>query len=123
MNEFEMGRLLATHIDGARLVPLESRNHILLADEPAWPVFVAEVRGFLGRDEDLTGGDEGVALLSTREREVLGLAADGCGNEEIAAALHLSVRTVERHLHNVYAKLGVSGRSARAAAVARLART
>ena len=33
---------------GARLVPLESDNHILLEDEPAWPVFVAEVDGFLG---------------------------------------------------------------------------
>ena len=35
--------------------------------------------------------------------------------------MHLSVRTVERHLSNCYAKLGVGGKSARAAAAARLA--
>jgi DNA-binding CsgD family transcriptional regulator len=122
MNEFAYGRLLASHIKDARLVPLESRNHILLADEPAWPVFVDEVRAFL-RPDGASAPDPGVAGLSEREREVLSLAADGHGNEGIAAELRLSVRTVERHLHNIYAKLGVSGRSARAAAVARLTRT
>ena len=40
-------RLLATAIPGARFVPLESRNHILLETEPAWPRFLAEVRDFL----------------------------------------------------------------------------
>ena len=51
---------------------------------------------------------------------MLTLAAEGQDNDAIAQALTLSVRTVERHLHNIYAKLGVSGRSARAAAVAKL---
>jgi DNA-binding CsgD family transcriptional regulator len=60
------------------------------------------------------------ALLSGRELEVLRLVAAGRDNDEIAAELFLSVRTVERHLQNVYAKLGVGGKSARAAAVARL---
>ena len=68
-----------------------------------------------------SAGSAGSAeALSPREREVLSLAATGLGNDEIAAALHLSVRTVERHLHNCYAKLGVAGRSARAAAVSQL---
>ncbi|HXV58658.1 MAG TPA: LuxR C-terminal-related transcriptional regulator [Gaiellaceae bacterium] len=54
--------------------------------------------------------------LSRREREVLVLVAAGRSNDEIAAALFLSVRTVERHVANTYRKLGLSGRSARAAA-------
>jgi len=41
-------RELAGLIPGSRLVPLPSRNHILTADEPAWPVFLAEVDRFLG---------------------------------------------------------------------------
>lgn len=61
-----------------------------------------------------TPGEGGV--LSPREREVLALVAAGRSNEEIAAALFLSVRTVERHIANTYRKLDVSGRTARAAA-------
>jgi pimeloyl-ACP methyl ester carboxylesterase len=120
MNDFAEGRQLATRITGARLVPLESANHIVLGDEPAWSVFVEEVRDFLAPDADPGATATAAAVLSPRETEVLRLAADGMTNDEIAAALFLSVRTVERHLHNSYAKLGVQGRSARAAAVARL---
>ena len=58
--------------------------------------------------------------LSDREREILLLAAEGLDNGEIAERLTLSVRTVERHFQNAYLKLGLSGRTARAAAVARV---
>jgi DNA-binding NarL/FixJ family response regulator len=61
-----------------------------------------------------------VAVLSPRELEVLRLAADGQDNDTIARTLTLSVRTIERHLHNIYAKLEVHGKAARAAAVSRL---
>src|SRR5205085_2854432 len=64
-------------------------------------------------------GRNGVGELSIRERDVLALVAKGLSNDEIAARLYLSVRTVERHLSNIYAKLRVTGKAARAAAAAR----
>ncbi|MDP6572332.1 MAG: alpha/beta fold hydrolase [Rhodospirillales bacterium] len=45
---FEEGRRMAATIPGARFVALEGRNHLILEDEPAWPRFLEEVRGFLG---------------------------------------------------------------------------
>jgi DNA-binding CsgD family transcriptional regulator len=118
---FDNAVSVSSLIPGARLVPLESRNHILLADEPAWPVFMAELSAFLEPDARAHRTDPGngpTERLSPRELEVIRLAADGRTNDEIADALTLSVRTVERHLSNVYAKLGLEGRTARTAAVA-----
>jgi class 3 adenylate cyclase len=46
---FEEGRVLASLIPGARLVPLESENHILLAHEPAFRQFFTELNGFVPR--------------------------------------------------------------------------
>ena len=60
----------------------------------------------------------GNELPSAREIEILRLIAYGKSNREIADALFLSVRTVERHLSNLYLKIGASGKSARAVAVA-----
>lgn len=45
---FEEGRILAATIPNTRFVPLESENHLLLKEEPAWEAFVSEVRTFLG---------------------------------------------------------------------------
>jgi DNA-binding CsgD family transcriptional regulator len=55
--------------------------------------------------------------LTAREREVLAWVARGKTNAEIARVLWLAPSTVRKHLENVYAKLGVSTRTA---AVARL---
>src|SRR3712207_6698167 len=122
MNEFEHSRYLAANIRGARLVALESSNHIVLADEPAWPVLLREITDFLAPDRVPTQPSvtSVASVLSARELDILGLAAEGRENDEIAAELVLSVRTVERHLQNAYAKLGLHGRTARTAAVARL---
>jgi len=123
MNPFAHSRHLASHIRGARLVALESVNHIVLEDEPAWGVFLREISAFLAPDrtaepavplEDLSD------TLSPRELHILRLVAEGRDNDAIADELVLSVRTVERHLQNAYAKLGLQGRTARTAAVARL---
>jgi pimeloyl-ACP methyl ester carboxylesterase len=111
----EEGRLLATLIPDARLVVLDSVNHILLADEPAWEQFVSALGDFLG-PPGFPAPSTPTAELSSRELEVLELVAAGLANEAIAERLSLSVRTVERHLSNVYAKLRLSGKAARAAA-------
>jgi len=118
---FDNAVSVSSLIPNARLVPLQSSNHILLADEPAWRVFIDEVTSFLESDRQAVGSrgaDRPAEALSPRELDVLRLAADGRTNDEIADALTLSVRTVERHLSNVYAKLGLTGRSARTAAAA-----
>ena len=48
---FEQGEILASGIPGARLVPLDSDNHILLENEPAFRTFIDELREFLTADE------------------------------------------------------------------------
>ncbi|WP_349365562.1 MAG: response regulator transcription factor [Nitratireductor rhodophyticola] len=50
--------------------------------------------------------------LTTRERQVLALVADGGTNRKIADELKLSPKTVNRHLENIFGKLGVSSRAA-----------
>jgi ATP/maltotriose-dependent transcriptional regulator MalT len=59
-----------------------------------------------------------VGGLSAREAEVLRLVAGGLSNDDIARKLVLSVRTVERHVANIYIKIGASGRTGRAIATA-----
>jgi DNA-binding NarL/FixJ family response regulator len=84
-----------------------------------WPAFLAEVRGFLGTSRAPAAAR--LEDLSDREYEVLELTATGMTNDAIAERLVISVRTVERHLSNVHAKLGVSGKAGRAAAAAAFA--
>ena len=53
--------------------------------------------------------DRGSAL-STREREIVGLIAQGFKNKDMAERLFISEQTVKNHLHNIFDKLGVSDR-------------
>ena len=50
--------------------------------------------------------------LTRREREILGLVAQGYTNAQVARALWISPATVAKHLENAYAKLGVATRTA-----------
>ena len=59
--------------------------------------------------------DEMPAIVSRRERDVLGLLAEGLTNREISKRLHISEHTVHRHVTNILRKLGVSSRAAAAA--------
>jgi DNA-binding NarL/FixJ family response regulator len=51
-------------------------------------------------------------VLTPREVEVLRLVATGKTNHAVASQLHLSERTVARHLSNIFAKTGVESRAA-----------
>jgi DNA-binding CsgD family transcriptional regulator len=59
----------------------------------------------------------GVEALTSSERRVARMAADGLPNKEIAQALFVTVRTVEAHLHHAYQKLDISSRDQLAAAL------
>jgi pimeloyl-ACP methyl ester carboxylesterase/DNA-binding CsgD family transcriptional regulator len=113
---FEAGRQLAALIPGARFVSLESKNHILLEDEPAWRRFLSEVRAFLGvggpaAEPQRDVPSPALLILTTRERQVAALLAQGKSNREIALALVVTERTVEGHVSNVLSKLGFRSRA------------
>ncbi|MYQ53903.1 MULTISPECIES: response regulator [unclassified Streptomyces] len=70
-----------------------------------------EVAGALLAQEDGGGGTGRGGTLTEREREVLGLIADGRSNREIARALVLSEKTVKTHVSNILMKLDLSDRT------------
>jgi pimeloyl-ACP methyl ester carboxylesterase/DNA-binding CsgD family transcriptional regulator len=101
------GQILAAGIPGAQFVELDSKNHVLLENEPAWERLCDEVLEFMGLKGRARGEDPAFASLSPREREVLTLLADGLGNAEIAQRLSISEKTVRNHVSNLFDKLGV----------------
>ncbi|WP_036725324.1 LuxR family transcriptional regulator, partial [Patulibacter minatonensis] len=93
----------AEAFQGMRAVPWERRAR-------------AELDACGGRLQDAgTHEPGGAADLTARERDVCELVVEGRTNREVAAALHLSPRTVEHHLRQAYRKLGVRSRTALAA--------
>lgn len=116
---FDQGRALAAMIHGARFVPLESRNHILLDNEPAWDRCVKAIDDFLpGAQQSLGTTSLSLDDLTSREREVLEIVAQGLDNYAIAARLDISEKTVRNHVSVIFSKLGVTSR-AQAVALAR----
>ncbi|MFJ5830571.1 response regulator [Streptomyces sp. NPDC093089] len=70
-----------------------------------------EVAGALLAQDDSPGGTGRGTTLTEREREVLGLIADGRSNREIARALVLSEKTVKTHVSNILMKLDLADRT------------
>ncbi|MET7757939.1 response regulator transcription factor [Streptomyces sp. NPDC005389] len=70
-----------------------------------------EVAGALLSQDDSHGGTGRGSTLTEREREVLGLIADGRSNREIARALVLSEKTVKTHVSNILMKLDLADRT------------
>jgi len=108
---FEEGRLAAALIPGARFVPLESRNHVLLEGEPALARLFTELRAFLREGDDTAPSEAAFPNLTPREREILELLAHGLDNMQIAARLGLSEKTVRNNITPILDKLEVETRS------------
>ena len=100
------GRIMAAGIPNAEFVELDSKNHVLLENEPAWKRFCAEVLDFAGV-RNVESGDPVFGSLSKREVEVFALITEGLGNAEIAERLSISGKTVRNHVSNIFDKLGV----------------
>jgi pimeloyl-ACP methyl ester carboxylesterase/DNA-binding CsgD family transcriptional regulator len=110
------GKLMASLIPNARLVELDSQNHLTLADEPAWEVLVSEVRAFLGTaPRPAIGRAPLLDHLTAREIEVLRLMAEGRSNKDIADELVISINTVTNHVKSILGKTGAANRTEAAA--------
>jgi pimeloyl-ACP methyl ester carboxylesterase/DNA-binding CsgD family transcriptional regulator len=106
---FEEGRLLAGLIPGARFVGLQTRNHLMMQDEPAWAEFLATLAEFYpSRPGSSTSA---FPSLTAREREILDLVAEGRDNAQIAACLALSEKTVRNNITHIFDKIQVENRS------------
>jgi DNA-binding NarL/FixJ family response regulator len=135
-------RAVLTHVSAARLAaqldtdlaglllltasPLAEAEALVLlrrAEEYAgrqelWPL-QARIRRLLDRlgETPRRGHREALAALTTAERRVARLAADGLTNKAIAGQVEVSVKAVEWHLSRVYRKLGIRSRTGLAAAL------
>lgn len=108
---FAEGRLAASTIPGATLVPLPGRNHVVVPEDPAFDLLIEEIDRFLRADAspDLRPLPA-VADLTPREREILDLLARGYDNARIADTLFITPKTARNHVSNVFGKLGVTHR-------------
>jgi DNA-binding NarL/FixJ family response regulator len=105
--------LLASLIPDCRFIQLDSENHMLLEDEPAWARLYAEVHDFLIETTSVRAPRRNTLALGSltpRERTVLEGIAEGLDNSELAASLQLSEKTVRNHITRVFDKIRVEHR-------------
>lgn len=104
-----------------RMLALGAHGYIMKQEEPA--EFLRALRRVAGGEVYLSNrlterlltrigrtsrpGSAGVAQLTARERDVLGLVAQGLGTREISARLDMSAKTVDSHRRNIREKLGL----------------
>lgn len=117
---YRLGREIAAAIPGATFVPLPGSAHLPWhGDRDAVARACREALGpHPAAQPSASGADR--ALLSDREREILGCVARGLSDREIAEQLVLSPHTVHRHVANIRRKLGRTSRTAAVAEAARL---
>jgi DNA-binding CsgD family transcriptional regulator len=110
----EVSAGLAAALPHGRLVqPPGDRPALFLEDRPS---DVELVTRFVvdGTVSERVGGSADARsrpVLTPREREVLSLLAGGGSNASIARSLHITEHTVERHVGNLYRKIGARGRA------------
>ncbi len=117
---YRLGREVAVGITGATLVPLEGSAHFPWAGDADSVVRALRAAAAVGAPDRSADAEPAAGLLSLREREVLGLVAQGLNDREIAEQLILSPHTVHRHVANIRHKLGRGSRTAAVAEAARL---
>jgi pimeloyl-ACP methyl ester carboxylesterase/DNA-binding CsgD family transcriptional regulator len=116
---YHLGRELAAAIPKATLIPLTGTAHFPWAGDA--PSVARALRSVLASEAPArVAGEPTAVLLSSREREVLALVAQGLSDPEIAEQLFLSQHTVHRHVANIRNKLGRGSRTAAVAEAARL---
>jgi pimeloyl-ACP methyl ester carboxylesterase/DNA-binding CsgD family transcriptional regulator len=108
---FVEGKLIAESIPNAHLVPLDSRNHLLLEHQSAWREFLNETARFVRGNRSSERGAAEFLELTPREREVLELIARGRDNSQIAESLSLTEKTVRNHINSIFGKLGTPNRA------------
>lgn len=104
----EDARELAALIPSARLQVLDGSSHAPFLENPAQ--VTAAIREFMASAPEQRGSRPPIAQLTERERQVLRLLARGSTGKEIAAELVVSLATVQRHIANIYQKIGARGR-------------
>lgn len=116
---YRLGRDLAAAIPRATLVPLDGSAHLPWTGD--WQAASRAMRSVLAPEAPARLAEEpAAALLSSREREVLALIANGLNDQDVAEQLFLSPHTVHRHVANIRRKLGRGSRTAAVAEAARL---
>ena len=106
--DLAVSQKLAAGLGNARLVVAEGRSSALFGEDLA--NITETIESFLKETCDQTDSTLGGARLTVRELDVLRLLSAGKSNRDIAALLGVSVHTVDRHLANIFGKIGAHNR-------------